>query len=185
MFGNLLFDGVCDVIIDAVGANESLADIDFFFFFHIVVVFIFVFDVPFLKKYLCSQFFQEFVCLRKQFVYFCVFGLFEFIKILLHVVFLQQLHSDFFLLDFNIVCFLFLLLINIPRLVHYFFSLFFLLPVELQELFLMNSHHFKHFFVLPFFSLFIITLHLIFEFFNSVSGFTVSLQLFPPVEISV
>ena len=79
MFGNLLFDCMGDIVIDTIGANEGLSNINFLFLFHITIILIFIFGVSLLEKYLCSKFFEELVGLWEEFIDFCVFGLFELI----------------------------------------------------------------------------------------------------------
>ena len=49
----------------------------------------------------------------------------------------------------------------------------------------MSSHHFQHFFMFSFFSLFVITFHLILEFFYSVSRLSIPLKFLSSVIVSI
>lgn len=57
--------------------------------------------------------------------------------------------------------------------------------MELIELSLVSSHHFKHLFVFSLFSFFMITLHLVLQFLHPVSGVSISLEFLSPVIISI
>ena len=164
-----------DVVIDGICTQKGLTNICFFFLFVLAIIFIIIFKISFLEENLGAQLFQKFIGLVEQFIYFRIFGFLKLFKIFLNVVFLQQGDSSLLFFQFNIIGFLFSFFVDVSSLIDEFLSLFFLLSMKIKELFLMNSHHFQHFLVLPLLSLLIITFHLILKFFNPIAYFSISL----------
>ena len=181
---DFFFHSMSQVIINGVGIFESICDIVFSLRFA-KLVFILILIIPFLNQHFGSQFLQKFVCLAEELINFTILSFLQLIEIFRHILFLQQFKTEFRLFIFDFVFTFFLLLVLIPGLHSDLFPLFFLFAVELCELFFMDSHHLKHFFVFSFLSLLVVTLHLIFQFFHPITGVLCPLELFPSIIFSI
>lgn len=90
--GNLLFDGVGEIVIHLVGVKEAI--LNFFVSrckFHVLGL---VMGLPLLEQNLGSQLSKEIVCLLQQLLDFEILGFLNQFEILIHIVLLEGFQSS-------------------------------------------------------------------------------------------
>jgi hypothetical protein len=132
----------------------------------------------FLKEDLCSELFQEAVGLAEQLLDFIVFFELNEFEICLHVLLLESVESFLGFLVLYHLLFLFLNIVVGFRLIGNFFPIFLLLAMPLQKLFLVHSQMLHELFVFDLLSSFVVALHLVLQFFHTVTLASVFQLLF-------